>query len=161
MKALAGENVTEGLLSTLATAHAGTHTGYILIFNGANLEKLAECADKLKNHNSGRPRSASDDTEPTRPSTTNMIKQVAAFSTKMEKLTKRFRSRSRNRMRQSNKTRDSSTEETDKYYYHRKFGSQARKCTPSCKFQAKAIQEKRIIGATGDGLEILPRFHVT
>jgi len=51
MRALAGENVIEGLLRTLWQQSMFTRfKEMLLIFDGANLDKLAECANKLKEH---------------------------------------------------------------------------------------------------------------
>ena len=49
IRSLAGENATEGLLRTLWQQRMPTHIQEMfLIFDGANLNKLTECADKLK-----------------------------------------------------------------------------------------------------------------
>jgi len=118
----------------------------LLIFDGANLEKLAECnsdtADKLADH-LGNIHAVQTTVDNPQDPVQLLVKQIVALTTKMEKLGKknRFRSRSRNRTHKTNKVKDTSTDDDDKCYYHRKFGKQARNCAPPpCKFQNKAIQ---------------------
>jgi len=93
MKALAGENATEGLLRTLWLQRMPMRIQeMILIFDGANLEKLAECADKLVDYLTTVDIHAVQTTAPNPQDPVQLlIKQVAALSTKMEKFTKRNR----------------------------------------------------------------------
>lgn len=145
MKALAGENATEGLLRTLWLQRLPSRIQeMLLIFDGANLDKLAECADKLKEH----PTSVDIHAVQTTPSSSEdavqqILKQMAALTAKVEKFTRRSHSRGRSqsrsssRSRYSSKTRDANKE--GQCYYHKRFGSQARKCSPPCN-AAKGIQ---------------------
>ncbi|XP_018375211.1 PREDICTED: uncharacterized protein LOC108768977 [Trachymyrmex cornetzi] len=119
MKTLAGENATEGLLRTLWLQRmpARIHE-MLLIFDSATLDKLAECADKLNEHPTSVDIHAAQTTAATteRDSIQQLIKQMAALTNKVERLSKEKRSRSRSisRSRQPVKASIKSSNEADK-----------------------------------------------
>ncbi|XP_018361218.1 PREDICTED: uncharacterized protein LOC108759968 [Trachymyrmex cornetzi] len=134
MKTLAGENATEGLLRTLWLQRmpARIHE-MLLIFDSATLDKLAECADKLNEHPTSVDIHAAQTTAATteQDSIQQLIKQMAALTNKVERLSKEKRSRSRStsRSRQPVKASNMSSNEAGQCYYHQRFGERTHKTT--------------------------------
>ncbi|KYN22624.1 hypothetical protein ALC57_04977 [Trachymyrmex cornetzi] len=132
---LAGTTVSEKLLRTLGLGRLPAQTQAILATRGEdNLNSVAEQADRIHEIGSKTAVLATTGPQPTSPreeSLEELRKQIAALTTKVERMTSaweknRSRSRSRNRLR--------GRRHNQICYYHRRFGIKAHKCEKPCQF---------------------------
>jgi len=88
MRALARENATEGFLRILWQQRISARIReMLLIFDGTNLNKLAECMDKLKDYDSISVNSTSNSNK-LQDTMQQLLKQMATLTTQVEMLTK-------------------------------------------------------------------------
>lgn len=105
------------------------------------LNKLAEIADKVHEVFDMNQKSTSAVTATPSTSTADTSGQIAALTNQIAKLTKLFsnqrrsnsKDRSQNRSRSRSRQRCLNKDEI--CYYHQKFGKNAKKCSPGCKYQ--------------------------
>lgn len=156
MKTLADNKVNDDLLKTLWLQRMPTSVQLVLSASqGVELAKMAEIADKIIEVSASNPstiaavasanptpvtqRNAANETHLRNPTIANELaalqQQVCALTKLVEELqtdNRRRRQRSRSRTRSLSKTR--STDTNGECFYHRRFGSAARKCTRPCSF---------------------------
>ena len=150
LRTLAGMSVPGELLRTLWLGRLPAQTQAILATRGHDdLEEVAEQADRI--HEIGNRAVVLATTASSTNTPTSMEAQiealrgqVATLTTKLTQMNKQFR-RDKSRDRQRERTRNRSKSQTREgqtkkprqegvCYYHRRFGSQAEKCTKPCTY---------------------------
>ena len=156
MRTLAGENATEGLLRILWQQRLPTCIQeMLLIFDDANLNKLAECADKFHEHSSPvdiyaaqtTPTSAQGVIDAVQATSTDLqdtiqqlAKQMTTLLTRMDKTDRRSQSPAE-ASHDARATRTIPLRMSYRCYYNRRFGDQVQKCIALCSARAKVYQE--------------------
>lgn len=157
MKSLAENKVTEDVLRTLWLQRLPNQVQLILSASqGVALTKMAEIADKIVEVNIGTTLSVASVAHAPPPlSTPNQndasARELAGLKEQVSNLTKmveemytrkRYRSQSRDGSRY-NKARSPTPSRHGECYYHRRFGSKARKCTKPCEFKMPENEASR------------------
>lgn len=136
LKNLAGTTVQEEFLRTLwLNRLPATMQAILVAQSDLPLEKLAEIADKIKEtHSTPFQIAAASETQS---ALTALTEQVRKLTLHVDELSRRPRYRPRSRSR-GYYNRDRSPSETptlsDQCWYHRNYGSNARKCKSPCTF---------------------------
>ncbi|XP_018360008.1 PREDICTED: uncharacterized protein LOC108759186 [Trachymyrmex cornetzi] len=126
---LAGTRISENLLRTLWLGRLPAQTKAILATRGEdNLNSVAEQADRI--HEIGGKTvvlvtSGPQPTNPTKNTLEELQKQIAAITTKVERMTNAWEG---NRSRSRTRNRSGGRKHRQVCYYHRRFGTKARKC---------------------------------
>lgn len=149
MKSLASNKVTDDVLRTLWLQRLPNQVQLILSASqGVALTKMAEIADKIVEVSAGNPLSVAAITHagPTLPTLNqpnasahelvSLKEQVSVLTKMVEEMCVRGRYRSRSREGSRYKrTRSSTPRRYGECFYHRRFGTKARKCTKPCEFK--------------------------
>lgn len=133
MKMLAGTQISDVVLKSLFVEQLPEKVRAILaISQEVNLKNLAEQADKIMELS--RPQAISAITgEPMQVNDiTSLQNEIAELSKKFEVLA--YGSHKRSHSRNTSRTRSQSRKKYDVCWYHFKFGINAKKCNPPCKF---------------------------
>lgn len=136
LKQLSGGCVTDNVLQTLWLQHLPSRIQETLaVVEGVSLDKLAELADKIIDRNSNAVVASAE------LPTTQQAQVLADLVKKVEALViNQRRGRSKSRHRDKSRQRSDTKNKTDSSkknicYYHKRFGSQARRCTRPCEFE--------------------------
>lgn len=160
MRSLAGANATDDLLRTLWLERLPARIQeLLLIFDNENLEKLAECADKLKDRSAAGDVTTISAVKTTKKSEGEPLQQLAQqiteLTTQVRTLIQTNKAKSYNRRRSRSRQRQAKEQDqtdvpaitnsttTDQCYYHKRFGNLARKCTPPCSNSANPSTTKQ------------------
>lgn len=136
MKNLAGNQIDDAFLKSMWMTRLPNHMRTIISISRETLDNIAVMADKISEVNDNSSvQELSLAKAPTTNNTTlqqqlqQLTREVASLKTQFQ------RSRSRNRSNSGNRNRSNTREETQsngKCWYHRKFGSKAKKCKEPC-----------------------------
>lgn len=134
MKDLAGAKLSDEWLKSLWIQHLPQQTQAILYVSNDDLSKQAILADKICEITDPATSAVNSVSDKNRFS--QLEKQIAALTTKIDQLNKPFRrdnarSRSHSRVRSKSASHDNSSLVC---WYHRKFKADAKKCTKPCNF---------------------------
>lgn len=138
MRALAGKNVGETLLKSLWLNRLSTSTQTVLAALNDDLSVLAPVADKI--HELSAPISISNVKTASISTNSDLEQKIADLTKQVNELTtlvrrQHNRSRSRNKYARGRSFSPSSRNQNKDYcYYHKRFGSKARKCCSPCTF---------------------------
>ncbi|XP_025834981.1 uncharacterized protein LOC112905883 [Agrilus planipennis] len=142
LKGLAGSTVPESMLRTLWFARIPTSMQAILAAHrDLSLEKLADIADSIMDLTDNCPRVAETMLSPgdqlaaqLQQLTLTLQREIASIKQEVSELRYQHKQRSRSRSSSRPRFRNRSAS-SGSCWYHRKFGSNARKCTQPCSFQ--------------------------
>lgn len=135
MKNLAGNQVDDAFLKSMWMTRLPNHMRSIISISGESLDNIAVMADKISEVNDSA--SVHEVSVPKSETTNDALqRQIQQLTKEISSLKTQFqRSRSRNRSASNNRNRNNSREDTQtdgKCWYHRKFGSKAKKCREPC-----------------------------
>lgn len=147
MKRLGGTTVTDDFMKTLWLSNLPQQTKAILSTNDVGLTQLAVLADKIMEVSQGvgvqSVERSSHSSEGASGSSSSLERKIDSLTRAIEKLTASSSSskdqRSRSASRSNTHTRSNTPSDKKREYefcwYHHKFGNQATKCNPPCKFK--------------------------
>ncbi|XP_035233472.1 uncharacterized protein LOC118205288 [Stegodyphus dumicola] len=129
-------NVTDTFVLELFLQQLPTNVQSILAsITPVTTQKAAEIADKIMEVSSAQVSVVSDSCASTSVTPNfELLKKIKSLRKEVAFL-RRSRSHSRNRNFRHATNREKSSEKSDLCWYHRKFASRAKKCTPPCNFQ--------------------------
>ena len=133
LKSLAKDSVKEDVLKNIWTSRLPSDVQKILTVSEGGLDSLAKIADQLMELYPSVPSISSASTS----ALTELQAQIANLTQQVSALTtnKRGRSRSYSKSRSRSRSKSKDKGSNDFCWYHRTFGTKARRCNKPCSFQ--------------------------